>query len=190
MASCLHLTRLIRLAEAIRYKSEITGPGRRSPAGKKEGDLERRIMKVKDVMTKNPVCAGPTTDLTKVAKMMADFDCGEIPIVQNFESMIPIGVVTDRDIVVRTLGKGVDPTTVTAMEIMTTPVITVSPETELARAERLMEDKQIRRIIAVDHVGRCCGILATADIARYGTKQELGEVMKEISSPSTAGIYA
>lgn len=147
-------------------------------------------MKVKDVMTRNPVCAVPTTDLNKIAKMMLDFDCGEIPIVQNFESMIPIGVVTDRDIVIRTVGKNIDPLTVAAMEIMTTPVITVSPETELNRAEILMEDKQIRRIIVVDHVGRCCGILATADIAKYGTREELGEVMKEISSPVAAGVYA
>ena len=149
-----------------------------------------KIMKVKDVMTRNPVCAVPTTDLNKIAKMMVDFDCGEIPIVQNFESMIPIGVVTDRDIVIRTVGKNIDPLTVAAMEIMTTPVITVSPETELNRAETLMEDKQIRRIIVVDHVGRCCGILATADIAKYGTREELGEVMKEISSPVAAGVYA
>lgn len=147
-------------------------------------------MKVKDAMTRNPVCAVPTTELNKVAKMMIDFDCGEIPVVQNFESMIPIGVITDRDIVVRTVGKGIDPMTVTAMEVMTTPVVTVSPETELNRAEAVMEDKQVRRIVVVDHVGRCCGILATADIARFGTREELGEVMKEVSSPTVAGVYA
>ena len=100
-------------------------------------------MQVKDVMTQKPVCGLADTSLIEVARKMMDYGCGEIPVVENYESMIPVGVVTDRDIVCRTIGKGIDPMSMSAGEIMTTPVITVMAETDLVECCRLMEEKQI-----------------------------------------------
>jgi len=63
-------------------------------------------MKVKDVMTADPACCIRETALQEVAQMMIDHDCGEIPVVESKETKLPIGVITDRDIVCRTSPKG------------------------------------------------------------------------------------
>lgn len=188
----LHSVVLRKLIETFQYtfvESATTGPLQpvQTETTINGGEIK---MKVKEVMTKNPVCAVPTTSIASIAKMMKDFDCGSIPIVENFESMIPVGVVTDRDIVVRTIAKGIDPMSSTAMEIMSSPLVTVTPEMDLGRCIMLMEDKQVRRVPVVDHVGRCCGLVATADVAKYGTREELGEVLQEVSHPAGAVIWA
>ena len=138
-------------------------------------------MQVKDVMTPNPACALPETPLAKIAKMMIDYDCGEIPIVENHETNIPIGVVTDRDIVCRTIGQGINPMDLTADEIMSKPIVTVMPDMSFEDCCALMEEKQIRRVPVVDAGGTCCGIVALADIARYSTKEAAGEIVQEVS---------
>ena len=66
-------------------------------------------MNVEDIMTRNPVCCTPDSGLRDVAQMMVDCDCGEIPVVESFESLIPVGVITDRDIVCRVVAKGMNP---------------------------------------------------------------------------------
>ena len=66
-------------------------------------------MQVKEVMTADPACCISETTLTEVAKMMVDNDCGEIPVVESNESKLPIGVITDRDIVCRTVALGLNP---------------------------------------------------------------------------------
>src|SRR6266536_1385547 len=65
-------------------------------------------MKVKDMMTPDPACCTADTSLPEVARMMVDKDCGEIAVVENKSSKIPVGVVTDRDIVCRTVANGLN----------------------------------------------------------------------------------
>ena len=138
-------------------------------------------MQVKDVMTSDPACATPETPLAEVAQMMVNYDCGEIPIIENQETKIPVGVITDRDIVVRTIAQGIDPMDLDVGEIMTTPVVTVMPDMSFEECCELMEEKQIRRIPVVDAGGACCGIVALADIAKYADRQNTGEVLQEVS---------
>jgi CBS domain-containing protein len=138
-------------------------------------------MQVKDVMTSNPACATPETPLAQIGKMMIDYDCGEIPIVEDKESNIPVGVITDRDIVCRTIGKGINPMDLTAEDIMSKPIVTVMPDMSFEDCCALMEEKQIRRIPVVDAAGACCGIVSVADIARYSTKEAAGEIVQEVS---------
>lgn len=66
-------------------------------------------MRVKEVMTANPTCCTSSTTLPEVAQMMIDYDCGEIPVVEDGKTNLPIGVITDRDIVRRTVAKGLNP---------------------------------------------------------------------------------
>ncbi len=66
-------------------------------------------MQVKDVMTADPACCTPDTPLPKVAGLMVDNDCGEIPVVESTAGKRPIGVVTDRDIVCRTIANNINP---------------------------------------------------------------------------------
>lgn len=137
-------------------------------------------MHVKDIMTSDPACCTPDASLMEVARMMVEYDCGEIPVVESEDNRQPVGVITDRDIVVRTLGESLDPTDMMAREIMSKPVVTVTPETSFEDCKRVLEEKQIRRVPVVDENGAICGIVALADITRYGTQNDVGEVLQEV----------
>jgi CBS domain-containing protein len=143
-------------------------------------------MQVKDMMTPEPACCRPDTSLPEVARMMVDKDCGEIPVVENKSSKVPIGVVTDRDIVCRTVANGLNPLDLTAADCMTKPIVTVTPEMSLEEACRIMEEKLIRRIPVVDDRGACVGILAVADVALNTGKNVAGHIVREVSEPTAS----
>jgi CBS domain-containing protein len=147
-------------------------------------------MQVKDVMTSDPACCTPDSMLQRVAEMMVENDCGEIPVVENMASMKPIGVITDRDITCRTVAKGLNPLTMTVSDCMTTPCVTVTPDTSLDDCCRVLEGNQIRRVPVVDEGGACCGIVALADIAKHAPKRETAEVVKEVSEPNNSASAA
>ena len=141
-------------------------------------------MQVKDVMTADPACSISETALQEVAQMMIDHDCGEIPVVESQKTKRPIGVITDRDIVCRTIAKGLNPLDLTVADCMTTPCVTVTPEMSVGQCAWLMEDKKIRRVPVIDADGSCCGIVALADIALSGKTGVTAEVVKEVSEPT------
>jgi CBS domain-containing protein len=147
-------------------------------------------MQVKDVMTSDPACCTPDSTLQRVAEMMVENDCGEIPVVENVASMLPVGVITDRDITCRTVAKGLNPLVMTVSECMTTPCVTVMPDMSLDECCRVMEENRIRRVPVVDAGGACCGIVALADIAKHASKRDAGEVVKEVSEPSSSASAA
>src|SRR2546423_1075681 len=76
-------------------------------------------MQVKDLMPPDPTCCTPDSTLQRVAELMVEHDCGEIPVVDNVASMLPVGVITDRDITCRTVAKGLNPLTLTVAMIST-----------------------------------------------------------------------
>ena len=143
-------------------------------------------MKVKDMMTSDPACCTSDTALPEVARMMIDKDCGEIPVVENKSSKIPVGVVTDRDIVCRTVANGLNPLDLTAADCMTKPIVTVTPDMSLEECCRIMEEKLIRRVPVVDDRGACVGMLAVADVARHTGKNVAGHVVREVSEPTSS----
>jgi CBS domain-containing protein len=136
-------------------------------------------------MTPDPACCTADMSLDKVATLMVDNDCGEIPVVDNRETRKPIGVVTDRDIVIRTVARGCNPLEKTAADAMTSPCLTVTPDMSLAECCDLMEKAQIRRVPVVDTNGRLCGIVALADIVQHAGRRTTIEVVKEVSSPAS-----
>lgn len=140
-------------------------------------------MDVTSVMTPNPASCGPEASLREVARMMLDNDCGEIPVVD--ESKRPLGVVTDRDIVVRVVAEGRDTNDVKAREVMSTPPTTVSTDAKLSDVIDVMESRQIRRVPVVDLDGKLCGIVAQADIALTGKDRKTGNVVEEVSKPGS-----
>ena len=143
-------------------------------------------MQVSDIMTANPTCCTPQTPLQEVARMMVDNDCGEIPVVENFDTRIPVGVITDRDITCRTVAKGINPLELAASDCMTPDPVTVTPDMSVEECGLLMEDHKIRRIPVVDAAGACCGIVALADIASSATKTDAGDVLQEVSEPTAS----
>lgn len=137
-----------------------------------------------DVMTPNPVCCTPDTPLREVARMMVEHDCGQIPVVVRLPTGRPLGVVTDRDIIVRLVARDRDVSAASAADCMSSPAMRVSRDASLADCCTLMEQKQIRRLLVVDEDDAVCGIVAQADIARNGRDQVTAEMVKEISEPS------
>ena len=138
------------------------------------------MKRVKDIMTLDPACCMPESSLQEVAQMMIDNDCGEIPVVDSVENRKPIGVVTDRDIVCRAVAQGKNTLPMTVRDCMTTPCVTVTPETSVEECVKVLEETQIRRVPVVDVRGICCGIVAQADIARTAKKQA-GELVAKVS---------
>jgi CBS domain-containing protein len=144
-------------------------------------------LRVRDVMTRDPVCCTRDTSLTDVARVITEHNCGAIPVVQSNDNGKLVGIVTDRDIVTRTLAAGKDPYHLTAGDCMSADVRTVSPDASLDECARLMERHQVRRILVMDRSGRVCGVVAQADLARHAPRHQAGEVVKEVSQPSAFG---
>lgn len=145
-------------------------------------------MKARDLMTPDPARVTPSDSLQRVSQLMLEHDCGCIPVVAAADQRALIGVVTDRDIAVRAVAEG-RPVTTPIGEIMTTNPDVVAPDDDLDRVEKLMADRQIRRVVVVDGAGECVGIIAQADLARAAKRsndpspKEMVDVLEKISQP-------
>jgi CBS domain-containing protein len=147
---------------------------------------KEKELQVKDVMSQNPVCCMPETNLEEVARLMMEHDCGELPVVDSEKTMNPVGVITDRDIICRTVALGRNPLEMIASECMSSPSVIVMPDTSLEECCKTMEVSRVRRIPVVDEIGGCCGIVSQADIARNAPKEDIAEVVKQISQPTVS----
>ncbi len=136
---------------------------------------------VSSVMTANPATCSEDTAVRDVARMMADCDCGEIPVVDAKGKLV--GVVTDRDITLRIVAQGRD-TTATARDAMSAPVRSVHEDSGVEECARLMKDAQVRRIPVIDEAGRPVGIVALADIIQQTHPETATEVVREVSRPA------
>lgn len=134
-----------------------------------------------DVMTADPACCSPETTLDQVAKMMAQNDCGQIPVIDTDDR--PLGVVTDRDIVCRVVAEEKNPAAHTAGSYMTTPAVTVRSDAPIDEVVATMEEHKIRRVLVTDGDGACVGIIAQADIAGSAPPRRTSELVTEISKP-------
>ncbi len=145
--------------------------------------------RVSDLMTRNPMCCTPQDPVTEAARLMGECDCGAIPVVENLQDYHLIGMITDRDIAIRIVAAGLDPSTALVQQGMTGEVITVQADDSLDKCVRLMCENQIRRIPVVGEDGEIIGIVAQADLARASTdepelEEELADMVEEVSAPS------
>lgn len=139
-------------------------------------------MTVASVMTPCPACCTPNSSLTEVARLMVDNDCGEIPVVEDMKTRKLAGVITDRDIATRIVAQGRNSAQACACDCMTSPAVSVHPETSLKECCELMESQQIRRVPVVDEAGGVVGIVSLADVARTANDATTVAVVKEVSS--------
>jgi CBS domain-containing protein len=130
-------------------------------------------------MTENPACCKLETPLDQVAKLMVQHDCGEIPVVDAGKHVV--GVITDRDIVVRVVADGKNPAAYAAETCMSQLVVTVPADASLKDVLSTMEKHQIRRVPVVDERGSCVGMIAQADLAWTGGTREVAELVREVS---------
>jgi CBS domain-containing protein len=136
----------------------------------------------RDVMTKAPVCCLPSHTVDVVAQLMTSVDIGPVPIVENQQTKQLIGMVTDRDLIVRVVAAGRDPKRTTVGSVMTRELITCHPDDDIEDALDAMAQYQVRRIPVVDDTGRIVGIIAQADLAtRTEEPLQTAAVIEEIS---------
>jgi len=138
-------------------------------------------MQVQEIMTSNPACCTPEMDLQQAARLMTQYNCGAIPVIEDEQSKHLIGIITDRDITCRAVAEGQNPFAATVADCMSSPVYTVKPDTDLEECVHMMEEHQVRRMPVSDGNGCCCGMVAQADIARRAPEPKAGELVKEIS---------
>ena len=135
----------------------------------------------RDVMTNNPVCATPDDVVADVARLMKDNDIGPVPIVEGASKKL-VGIVTDRDLALKVVAEGRDPSSTKVRDVMTKDVVTCRADDEVEDTLQAMSKNQLRRILVVDDSDTLVGIIAQADIAtRMNEPEKTGEVVKEIS---------
>ncbi|MGI6622168.1 MAG: CBS domain-containing protein [Clostridiaceae bacterium] len=135
-------------------------------------------MKVKDIMTKDITYINPDSKVVEAAQLMQKHNVGSIPVCD--QSGV-IGIVTDRDIIVRNIAHGKDPKETPVRDVMTGQVIMASPDMEVDEVAGMMASKQIRRVPVVDN-NMIVGMVALGDIAtdkRFS--MEASEALAEIS---------
>lgn len=138
-------------------------------------------MKVQDLMTRSPRVCMAGAPLTEVARMMREEDVGEIPVVDEERKVI--GVITDRDIVVRCVAAGHNPQDVQAQTCMTAPALTLTEDATLEDCAKLMCAQQIRRVPIVDANGAICGIVAQADVEATDARSLKAQIAERVSVP-------
>ena len=143
-----------------------------------ESTAKTRI-RCREIMTSSVKTATRELSLRDVARLMRDGDMGSVPVVEDGKL---VGIVTDRDIVVRAIAEGKDSSS-SVGEAMTTDICSVKPDDFAFEAIRLMGEKQVRRVPVVDENGALAGIIAMADVAlEMEDEKEIAETLEEISS--------
>jgi CBS domain-containing protein len=138
--------------------------------------------KCSDIMTKELVYSSPGDKVSDVAHLMKTEDIGPVLIVNDSNGKRLVGIVTDRDLALKVVGEGLDPTTTNVEAVMTSNVITCHADDIVENAMQAMAQYQLRRIPVVDDQGMLVGIISQADVAtRVNEPEKTGEVVKEIS---------
>lgn len=140
---------------------------------------------VREVMTPHPQTVTSNDDLHRVAKLMVERDCGALPVVDNNSV---VGMITDRDIVVRVIAQGKNPLQSKVVDAMTKGVQTVRDTDSLDRVMQVMSQNKVRRVPVVDDQNRVVGIVAQADLATEARDENKFErTIEKISEKGGSG---
>lgn len=139
-------------------------------------------MRIKEIMTSDFETISSGSSLTAAAQKMQSLNVGILPVEE--EGRI-VGLVTDRDIVVRGLAEGHDPAATEVRDILTADLVCCQDDDTIEEAVRRMEDNKVRRLIVCDRDGLPVGIVSLGDIAsKTGQEQLAGEALEMISEPA------
>jgi len=141
-------------------------------------------MKISEVMSRGVECTRPDATLREAAERMKTLDVGALPVCDNDRLA---GLLTDRDIVIRSIASGRDPQKEKVRDVMTPEIVFCFEDQDVGEAARLMKDKQIRRLPILNRDKRLVGIVSLGDVAvETGDKHLAGEALHGISqAPAT-----
>ena len=138
-------------------------------------------MKLSEIMTHNVEIVHPNDTLQMAARKMRDRNIGFLPVYDAGEL---VGVLTDRDIIVRALTKGVDPKSMLTRDLITSPAIFCFEDQSIDDATDLMHDNQVRRIVILKRGNReLAGVISLGDLAVNVDDKISGDVLQSISTP-------
>jgi len=137
--------------------------------------------KIHEVMTARPRAVTPETSVREAAQLMDQDDVGSLPVVEQGVRLV--GIVTDRDLAVRVVGRGLDPDATHVGDVASTEVYALTPDDDLDEALKMMAQAQVRRLPVVVRDNELVGMLAQADVARAGKEKPTGELVEAISRP-------
>lgn len=146
------------------------------------GELVKRIVSVREAMAGKVLTAGPTTTVAKAAKKMAERGVGSIIIVKGKK---PMGILTERDLLMKVVSFDIKPSTVKIGKIMSAPIMTIAPDTDIIDAARTMARNKIRRLPVVEH-GKLVGVITASDITAISP--ELTEIVARPVVPAGEAI--
>jgi CBS domain-containing protein len=147
-------------------------------------------MKIREVMSSNPVCCLPADSAQRVARMMCDHNIGSIPVVIDQDSRKLVGVITDRDLCCAVVADGLDPKSTAIEKFMTLNPVTCREGENVENCERLMQEHQIRRMPIVDADDHVIGIVAQADLALKDSPERVSKTVAEISKTTEPPVAA
>jgi CBS domain-containing protein len=134
----------------------------------------------REVMTGGAECVGENDSVLDAAKRLAELDVGAMPICGEDDRLK--GMITDRDIVVKVLAQGRDPSSTTAGELGEGKPVTIGADDGIDEAIRTMKDHKVRRLPVIDG-HRLIGIVSQADVARSVDEEHVGDLVEAISTP-------
>jgi CBS domain-containing protein len=143
-------------------------------------------MKVREAMTGDVRLTDPDRSIREAAEMMADQDIGALPVGENDRL---VGMITDRDIAVRAVARGLDPDT-KIREVMSQEVMYCFDDEELDDATQHMGDTKVRRLPVLNRDKRLVGIISISDLTRREGAEQIGKAIADISSPGGAHSQA
>ncbi|MDQ2087505.1 CBS domain-containing protein [Herbivorax sp. ANBcel31] len=138
-------------------------------------------MKVRDKMTKSVAYVEPAKNIVEAAQLMQEHNVGSVPVCDQTGI---VGIVTDRDIVVRNVAHGKTPQDTKIQDVMTSQVMTVTPDMDIDDVTKMMAHEQIRRVPVIEN-NQVVGIVSLGDVASdIRFDMEASEALSEISKPS------
>jgi len=141
-------------------------------------------MKLSEIMTREVAVIQPDDSLQFAAKKMRDRDIGFLPVCDGDELL---GVLSDRDITIRALAEGMDVSVMLGRDLMTTPAIYCFDDQDVDEAAKIMAENQIRRLVVLSRDDkRLVGVISLGDLARNGTTDVSGNVLKRVSAPDVS----
>ena len=141
-------------------------------------------------MTSDPVCCLTTDSAQHVAGVLRKLNVGSIPVVTDHQSRKLIGIVTDRDLCCSVVANGLDPQSTPIEKSISMNPVACRESENLDDCERLMQERQVRRIPIVDGDGRVIGIVSLADLALKDRPEKVAKTVAEISKPQSSAPVA
>lgn len=135
-------------------------------------------MKLKDIMTPQVETLPPEASVLDAAQLMDSAEIGAVPVCDGPKIL---GLVTDRDITIKVIAKGLDPNQVQVRDILSSPIIYAFEDQTVAEAAEIMEVSQIRRLVVLNRQKSLVGVVALGDIARRASAELSGEALEQIS---------